>query len=431
MKLLPYLLLFLLSIPAIAVAGDEYNFDDLEEFEKKDFEWGGYAELKYDHLNLNRDSLLYRLVDSNDEQLSTDHLSPTLQLFGSYSRSITKFHWLLEATGTLDENDWDDSADLFEAYITIQPSSNFTIDVGKKVFRWGTGYAWNPVGFVQRPKNPNDPDLAREGFIVASSDYVRSFDGLLKTVSFTPLLLPVYSEINEDFGVIDHLNVAARIYILFLDTDIDVMFFAGNSKSDRLGLDFSRNITTNLEIHGELAWFSGYEKQIVDDAGNLITEKSSQVKALLGLRYLTENETTLIAELYHNGTGYSQKQMDAFYSLANSALEAYEQNNENKLVRKAVGVSQQGYVSYAPMQNYFYLKVSNKEPLDILYLTPSITGIVNLEDGSFKLTPELLYTGFDNFEIRLRASLYTGSAFSEYGEKRNDHKFELRLRYYF
>ncbi len=431
MKLLPCLLLLLLSIPAIADARDEYNFDDLGEFEKKAFDWGGYAELKYDHLGLNHDSLLYRLVNSNDDQVSTERLRPALQLFGSYSRSITKFNWLLEATGVWDENDWDDSADLFEAYATIQPSANFTIDAGKKLLKWGTGYAWNPVGFIQRPKNPNDPNLAREGFIVASAEYVRSFDGLLKTVSFTPLLLPVYSEINEDFGAVDHLNMAARFYFLFLDTDIDVMFLSGNSKSDRFGLDFSRNITTNLEIHGEFAWFPDYEKQFVDDAGKLITDNSNQVKALVGMRYLTENETTLIAELYHNGTGYSQKQMDDFYSFANSALEACELNNNTKLISKALRVSRQGYVSYAPGRNYFYLKVSNKEPFDILYLTPSLTGIINLEDESFTLTPELLYTGFDNFEIRLRASLYRGSGLSEYGEKKNDHRLELRLRYYF
>lgn len=45
--------------------------------------------------------------------------------------------------------------------------------------RWGKGYAWNPVGFVERPKDPNDPELAREGYWMASADYIVNFTGPL------------------------------------------------------------------------------------------------------------------------------------------------------------------------------------------------------------------------------------------------------------
>ena len=38
------------------------------------------------------------------------------------------------------------------------------MEAGKRTLRWGKGYAWNPIGFVERPKDPNDPDLAREGY---------------------------------------------------------------------------------------------------------------------------------------------------------------------------------------------------------------------------------------------------------------------------
>ena len=67
--------------------------------------------------------------------------------------------------------------------------------------KWGKGYAWNPVAFVDRPKDPEDPELAREGYVVATADYIKSFQGPLKTVSLTPVLLPVYKDVNDDFGV--------------------------------------------------------------------------------------------------------------------------------------------------------------------------------------------------------------------------------------
>ena len=117
----------------------------------------------------------------------------------------------------------------------MKPSSSLTIDVGKRVFNWGKGYAWNPVAFVDRPKDPNDPELPREGYIAATADYIKSFSGPLKTFSVTPVIFPVYHHINDTFGDWNHLNFAGRIYGLLYDTDIDLLFLVGESKTS--GLD--------------------------------------------------------------------------------------------------------------------------------------------------------------------------------------------------
>lgn len=77
------------------------------------------------------------------------------------------------------------------------------------------------------------------------------------------------------------------------------------------------------------------------------------------------------------------------------------------------------------------VRVSQKEPFDILYFTPAITTIVNLRDSSFSLAPELLYTGITNLELRLKGTALVGSGRSEYGEKPNDARIELRVRWYF
>ena len=46
-------------------------------------------------------------------------------------------------------------------------------------------------------------------------------------------------------------------------------------------------------------------------------------------------------------------------------------------------------------------------------------------------SPELLYTAIINLELRLKTSFISGKRLSEYGEKQNDYKVELRARYYF
>ncbi len=64
--------------------------------------------------------------------------------------------------------------------MSAKPLTSVKIDIGKKTLKWGKGYAWNPVAFADRPKDPDDPEQAMEGYIIASTDFIRSFDGPLK-----------------------------------------------------------------------------------------------------------------------------------------------------------------------------------------------------------------------------------------------------------
>ena len=74
---------------------------------------------------------------------------------------------------------------------------------------------------------------------------------------------------------------------------------------------------------------------------------------------------------------------------------------------------------------------SPRRPFDLLYFTPAVTTIVNLNDRSFQISPEAVYTGFTNVDLRLKASFINGPMDSEFGEKPNDFKLELRVGYYF
>ena len=57
--------------------------------------------------------------------------------------------------------------------------------------------------------------------------------------------------------------------------------------------------------------------------------------------------------------------------------------------------------------------------------------VINLDDKSYSISPEMVYTGFTNWELRLRFSYLNGGTSTEYGEKMNSNKLELRLRYFF
>jgi len=262
-------------------------------------------------------------------------------------------------------------------------------------------------------------------------DYIKSFNGSLKTVSFTPVLVPVYGDMNRDFGEAGHLNFAAKLYFLFLDTDIDFMFLSGASKERRYGFDFSRNVTSNFEIHGELARIKDFKKISVARDGALLKTESDPLSALLGLRYLNSMDTTCILEYYHNDAGYREMEMRDFFTFADEGYDAFLSGGADSLIKRAQALATSGYGRLNPMRDYLYLRISQKEPFDILYFIPAVTWIFNPEDRSFSLSPELLYTGITNLELRLKGTVLEGDEFSEYGEKQNDYKIELRIRYYF
>lgn len=414
-----------------AAAADEYAFDT-SETEKKFYSFGGYAEAKPILFDLDRDAALYktRFFDRNvgDPLRQYDF---TLQLDGGIEWNIFKAFARINNSLSRTYDGWSEDSKPYELFLAAKPTPSLTASAGKLTAKWGKGYAWNPVAFVDRPKDSDDPTLNLEGFYMVGFDYIKSFEGPLKTFSFSPILLPVDHGLNRDFGESGHINFAAKVYFLLWDTDIDFMFLTGNSRPDRFGFDFSRNITTNLEIHGESAWIDDFHQKRVDAAGVVSESEIDAWSWLLGLRYLTSIDTTYIIEYYHNGTGNNEAQAKDFYTFVDRAYDIYVDSGNAGPIQKAANLTQGAYGRSNPMRDYLYFRVSQKEPFDLLYFTPAITTIFNLDDRSFSLSPELLYTGVTNLELRLKGVVLVGDRFSEFGEKPNDARLELRVRYYF
>jgi hypothetical protein len=429
-KLLLFNLLLLFCLYSSAPA-EEYKFE-LSETEKKPYHLGGYGEFRPVLFGLDRNAALYKLKFPNrDEGRTIEEYNFRLQLEGSYEYGIARIFGRVNGDLSHTYQGWSDETSLYEGFLSLKPSNSFTLDIGKKTLKWGKGYAWNPVAFIDRPKDPDEPDLALEGFWVLSADFIRSFSGPLKTLSFTPVFLPVLEHINDDFGTKEKANLAAKLYLLLYDTDIDFIVFTGGSRSTRYGVDFSRNITSNFEIHGEFAYSEDFQKRYMDAKGNILSSTYDTVSYLLGVRYLTQRETTYILEYYRNGTGFTKDEVQDFYSFVDRAYDQYLATGSSAFLAKAQNLSQGNYGRPNPMTDYLYLRVSQKEPFDILYFTPALTAIVNLNDSSFSISPELAYTAITNLELRLKATFLVGGGETEFGEKPNDYRIELRARYYF
>jgi hypothetical protein len=419
-----------LWLPA-AAAQESYGFN-ASAFEKKPFELSGYAEALGQSFTFDRHAALYQLgYFDQPPRDGFDRGTGTVELDGIYRRGIATAHVLAYGSYTHDDTGNDRDTRFYEASVSLQPDEHATFDLGKKALSWGKGYAFNPAGFVQRAKDPNDPDLAREGFVVAGGGFVRSFGGTLKTIAFTPLVVPTTAGLNGDFGTAGHLNPAAKAYFLYADTDIDLMWLGAGAKSARYGLDFSRNLGSQLEIHGEWAHVESAARPVVDAAGNITSLASSPTSYLLGLRYLSASQLTTLLEYYYNGAGYREDEMRTFASTVHDAYEQYQATGNAAPLAKLRTALQPALMQPNPGRRYLYLRLSQNQPFDILYFTPALTTIANVDDHSYSVAPELLYTGVTNLELRFRVFWLRGARLTDFGEKQNDRRIELRARYYF
>jgi hypothetical protein len=426
------LALFALFVSAVAAGAEEYTFD-ASAFEKKPFELGGYVQLKQEGFSLNRSGAFYKLGTYGQVQRDTlDRTTGTLELAGKIRQGIGTFDFRTQSNYAWDQLQHDHENSIYEAAYSIRPDPRLTLEAGKRVLRWGKGYAWNPVGFVERPKDPNDPQLARQGYWLADADWIVNREGAaLQTLAFTPVILPVGNDVNSDFGTTGHLNPAAKLYLLYRDTDIDFMWQGKGSRPARFGADFSRNLTSNFEVHGEWARVEKFTRPVTNATGVVTNTTGNATSYLLGLRYLTQSDTTYILEYYRNGTGYSEQEASQFYQLVNTTFAQIQQTGGSPLLRKALALSQGAYGRPNAGERYVYFRAQQKDALGIVYFQPAITAMLNLEDRSYQITPELLYTGINNLELRLKAYLLQGGASTDFGEKQTSRRIELYARYYF
>ena len=409
---------------------DEFTFD-AAEFEKKTFEFSGYLEQKEEGLKMRSDTPGYKLAYPGEAP--RDHLlrnTTTLELSGKQNLDPLVVDVRAQAFHAADQlASASDSGTVMDGGLRWSASPGLTVDVGKRVQRWGKGYAWNPVGFIERPKDASDPQSSREGFVMASAEWTKSFGGPVSAVGLSGFVVPTDAKgLNQDFGAGDDLNPAARLYLLAWDTDVDVLWRGKGARPESFGFDFSRNVSSALEVHGEWARFLDTPRSTVSASGVTQQTASDATSWLLGLRYLTQSEVTWIVEYYRNGNGFDARQLDDYYSYLDTAL---ADGAAPMLEDKARKIAQSGYARASPGTNYLYAKASIPEPFGWVYGAAALTAMSNLDDHSWQLVPEVSYTGFNNVELRARAFVVEGASHTEFGEKPASRRLEVYARFFF
>ncbi|MBZ0199477.1 MAG: hypothetical protein K8H86_06390 [Ignavibacteriaceae bacterium] len=404
----------------VLIAQEEFSYD----VEPK-LEWSGNLDAKYSLLHMNQSSAAYKLQffsSPTSSSLSQYRLEPYLN--AEYKTGDLGFYLKTHATYYSDN---ESGADLFEAYGKYNLSFNAMVQAGKRVYSWGKGYAFNPVGFVNPVKDPENPELAQAGILSANVEYIKSFSSeAFQSLALQLVVITPDNLINGRYGELKNTDFAFKTSFLMWDTDIDMMTYYSKDNPKQFGIDFSRNIQENIEIHGEFNYSQSVPRYYI--AGNTaVGEEVNPSSYLIGLRYLGETNTTVIAEYYHNDAGLTRNEFENY----NSFLTKSAASNDAAIIKQSLGVSQSYFRNSTLMKDYIYLKVTQPEPFDWLYFTPSAYTIYNLADKSFLAALMLNYKPATNIEFILWATALNGKDDSEYGSKQIKEKIELWMRVFF
>lgn len=409
-----WLIFMLVALPLYAQDQAEYEFQ-LEEFTKKTWEWQGSITLSGAHKEYNRDSVFYPLRFPEEDIRSGQESELILSLEGRWDWDWSRLYLAGDgaARSGVNPDTQEDQALLREGYWELAVFSPHSLQLGKQLLRWGKGYAFNPVAFLERPKNPEDPEADREGLWLAQGLLIFGQWGVLQNSSLQAVYLPIREEANNDFQ--DNLETgeeiwALRLYALIGTTDID-LYTVGLVKRDSefSGIDFSSNLTSYFEIHGE------YARGALSDP---IDETSEQW--LLGLRYLTENDITWILERYHTDQGMTAEESENLYR-------SLQTKPNPSLQTTAASIQQSRTVN----RTYGYLKASIQEPFDWLYVTTSIALLQNLDDASRSWLLLASYLPVTNLELKGSWQYFEGNRFTHYGENLAAQKLTLTVGYSF
>jgi len=405
--------------------GQEYDFEIPEEEEAK-IEFNGNLDAKWSILHTRDTSPLYGLqfynISDKNDYLSQYRLD--FYLDGIYRHKQVGFFMKTFSQYTKEE---ELAPSFFELYGSINLTPRISMSIGKRRFNWGKGYAFNPVGYVNAEKDPENPTLALAGKSSVYFSYNRSLSSnSLKNISLSAILLPPEAEINERFAKADDIGLALKSYFLFNNIDIDLMTLLQKNQPNRIGLDFSTNIKENIEIHAEFSYAKDENKYLLSE-NSFNQQKLDGSSYLLGLRYLNRLNTTFIFEYYHQNAGMLKNEFNSYFGYLQSNLES---ENENQINKAKLNLSTI-FRSKTLMQDYLYLKIIQPEPFGWLYTSISMFSIFNIEDKSFNLSPQFTYKPFTNFEFLLWPTLLYGGNNTEYGSKQFSRKIEIWLRFYF
>ncbi len=320
-----------------------------------------------------------------------------------------------------DRNDPDFQHVMRELYFARSIDDHLHLTVGRRILKWGTGYAFNPTGVVEPTKDSADPSDRLNRF---QGRQILALDTYFGSHSLT-LLYANEFRLGEEFKW-GQDELAVRFYSLIKGVDLSLIGHWKEGKKLKFGFNTAVTHGAHFEWHSEFLAQIGTSKLYhpVLQSTNSDTffgespykqtyhdSKEVFYKLLLGIQYTFNSGPNLMIEYFYNREGLSitewnrWRQFTLFHQeqITGSApdpasypefYDALNTLNSNGTMRHY------GFVRlYLPMQ---------KSALELILLA-------NLLDQSGIVIPTFTHFFNSNLSAWIRGSYFGGAHDSEFG----------------
>lgn len=332
---------------------------------------------------------------------------------------------LSTSTDNLQSPDY--TCSLRECAFDYSLSDAVDITIGKKILKWGTGYAFNPTGVGEPQRSPSDPSDRlgqNEGSKLASVEFFAGNSSLTFVyVNDSRIESWAWHWGTQEF--------AMRAYTFASGLDLSLVGHYREGDRLELGTNWSYVVGNNLELHGEFLGKQGssalYHQTIATDDDQQIYssypylamyDHSSEIfyKFLVGGQFTFENGINIAIEFYRNTEGLSTTQWQRWMKFVK--FQSDIQRGLIPMSPELVGPSRYNLLwalqTLSPrgaMQDYCF----GREYWGIERWGIELIQFLNAQDLSAVIIPTVSFKLSDNFSSYGRLSVFTGKSESEFG----------------
>ena len=287
-------------------------------------------------------------------------------------------------------NERDAAVRLRQAYARLSAASWLDVEGGKRLVRWGSGYAFTPTGLLDPPRDATDPQDRlglNEGTALAQVALFRG-ETALTVAAAAPRAW------RQSSAAPDRL-FAAKLRTSTRGFEIAFVASAASGRRPSAGANFTHVLGDRFEWHGEWLlhdrispWIARLEPSA---SGGRTTS------ALIGLQYTAPNGVNMVLEAYRDGNGLDAAAWDRLVSGARAAL------------------GQPGAPSAASARpsrrDFVFSRVARASTTS--RWRPELTMILGVDDGSVTIVPTSGWSIREHVEVYVRAVALSGPPESE------------------
>ncbi|MBU0712131.1 hypothetical protein KJ762_05815 [bacterium] len=288
----------------------------------------------------------------------------------------------------------------------------FDLTLGKQQISPGVGYAWNPTDIFNL-KDLMDPTYENSGISAIKLSipfgYRTTLSGILQPENSWNETIQYY-QLKTGIGQFDFSLIYGKKNPLQLIPEIDTVLVTGideyGNYIGNIAVPYTKyigpyNIPHDLygfNLEGELLGI-GIRSEIATHRINCNND-NLQYEFVIGADYTFVNSLYLLTEFYHSdlGTKTGQTGFDDYLVYFSGERKSLNQN---------------------------YLFALAMFPLGDL-LDVSAFGIINLDDKSAVIAPQLIYRIFQDVELSILGSWFVGDNTDEYGYQEFGARFRIR-----